>query len=91
MPYRLIFPVSYQKREQAFLAKHADLKARYYKTLLLVEQDPLHPSLRLHRLQGKLSGLHSISISKRYRITLELEMREREILFVNIGSHGEVY
>jgi mRNA-degrading endonuclease YafQ of YafQ-DinJ toxin-antitoxin module len=91
MPFKLIFPAPYQKREKSFLKKHPDLRERYYKTLLLLEQNPSHPSLRLHPLQGRLAGLHSVSISMSYRITLELELREREIVFVNIGSHGEVY
>ena len=91
MPFKLIFPASYQKREKAFLAKHSDLRERYFKTLLLLEQNPFHPSLRLHPLQGMLTGLHSASISLKYRITLELELREHEIVFVNVGSHGEVY
>jgi len=91
MTFKLIFPAPYQKREKSFLRKHPDLRERYFKTLLLLEQNPRHPSLRLHPLQGNLSGLHSVSISIRYRITLELEFRQQEILFVNIGSHGEVY
>ena len=91
MPFKLVFPASYQKREKTFLAKHPDLRERYFKTLLLLEQNPLHPSLRLHPLQGRLAGLHSASISMQYRITLELELRENEIVFVNVGSHGEVY
>lgn len=91
MPFKLVFPASYQKREKTFLARHPDLRERYFKTLLLLEQNPLHPSLRLHPLQGRLSGLHSASISMQYRITLELELRENEIVFVNVGSHGEVY
>ena len=91
MPNKLIFPAPYQKREKSFLKKHPDLRARYFKTLLLLEQNPLHPSLRLHPLQGRLTGLHSVSISMRYRITLELELREQEIVFVNVGSHGEIY
>lgn len=91
MKHRLIFPASYRKREKAFLKRHPELQSRYFKTLLLLETNPQHPSLRLHALQGKLQGLHSASISMRYRITLELEIREREILFVDIGSHGRVY
>jgi mRNA-degrading endonuclease YafQ of YafQ-DinJ toxin-antitoxin module len=91
MPFRLIFPEPYQKREKNFLDKHPDLRQRYFKTLLLLEQDPSHSSLRLHPLKGRLAGLHSVSISMRYRITLELELREQEIIFVNVGSHGEVY
>ena len=91
MTFRLVFPAPYQKHERSFLKKHPELQSRYFKTLLLLEQDPLHPSLRLHPLQGRLTGLHSVLISMRDRITLELELREQEIVFVNIGSHGEVY
>ena len=91
MAYKLVFPGPYQKRERAFLKRHPDLRERYFKTLLLLEQDPMHPSLRLHALQGRLQGLHSASISMQYRITLELEIRDQEILFVDVGSHGEVY
>jgi Uncharacterized protein conserved in bacteria len=91
MPFKLIFPAPYQKREKSFLKKHPELRARYFKTLLLLEQNPLHPSLRLHPLRGRLAGLHSVSISMRHRITLELELREQEIVFVNVGSHGEIY
>lgn len=91
MKFKLLFPASYRKREQSFLKHHPDLRTRYYKTLLLLEQNPAHPSLRLHGLQGQLAGLHSVSISMRYRIMIELELRGREILFVDIGSHGDVY
>lgn len=64
---------------------------RYQRTLALLELDPFHPSLRLHALEGRLAGLHAISINLQYRITLELELREQEIVFVSVGSHGEVY
>ena len=91
MPYDLIFTESYEKIEQRFLKRHPDLRERYYKTLALLEQDPFHPSLRLHALEGQLAGLHAIAITLQYRITLELELREQEALLVNVGSHGEVY
>jgi mRNA-degrading endonuclease YafQ of YafQ-DinJ toxin-antitoxin module len=91
MAYRLVFPAPYQRRERAFLAGHPDLRQRYFKTLLLLEQNPLHPSLRLHPLQGRLASLHSVSISMQYRITIELEVREQEIVLINVGSHAEIY
>jgi hypothetical protein len=34
--------------------------------------------------------LHAVSISMQSRITLELELREQEIILVGVGSHGEV-
>lgn len=50
-----------------------------------------HPSLRLHKLTGKLSGLSSVSINMSYRITLELIIQDNDIILINIGSHDEVY
>jgi len=91
MGYSLIFTDSYEKVERRFLKRHPDLLDRYHKTLAIMEQDPFHPSLRLHALEGRLSGLHTVSISLQYRITLELELREREIILVSVGSHGQVY
>jgi len=91
MSYSLIFTDSYEKVEGRFLKRHPDLLDRYHKTLAIMEQDPFHPSLRLHALEGRLSGLHAVSINLQYRITLELELREREIILVSVGSHGQVY
>jgi len=91
MPYSLIFTASYEKIERHFLQRHPQLLERYAKTLTLLEHDPFHPSLRLHALKGRLTGLHSVSINIQYRITLELELREGEIILVSVGSHGEVY
>ena len=91
MSYDLIFTQQYEKQERRFLKRHPDLRNRYYKTLVALEQDPFHPALRLHALRGRLTGLHAVSINLQYRITLELEVRAREILLVSVGSHGEVY
>ncbi len=91
MGYSLIFTASYEKVERRFLKRHSDLLDRYHKALAIMEQDPFHPSLRLHAQEGRLSGLHAVSINLQYGITLELEVREREIIMVNVGSHGEVY
>jgi len=91
MRYNLIFTESYEKIEQRFLKRHPDLRERYHKTLAILEKDPSHPSLRLHALEGRLAGLHAVSINLQYRVTLELELREQEIVLVSVGSHGEVY
>lgn len=91
MAYELIFTESYEKIERRFLKRHPDLLSRYHRVLALLEQDPFHPSLRLHGLVGRLKGLHAVAITMQYRIVLELELREQEIILVNVGSHGEVY
>jgi mRNA-degrading endonuclease YafQ of YafQ-DinJ toxin-antitoxin module len=91
MPYSLIFTQSYEKIEGQFLRRHPDLLERYRRTLALLELDPFHPSLRLHALRGRLAGLHAVSINLQYRITLELELHDEEIILVSLGSHGEVF
>ena len=71
MSFRIIYTKSYLKRATKFAKRHPDLLAQYEKALKLLELNPFHPSLRLHRLSGSLSDLHSISINISYRITLE--------------------
>jgi len=78
-------------RAERFLRRHPDLAIRYFKTIQLLETDPHHPGLRLHSLRGRLAGLQSVSINLSYRITIEMEIREHEIVLVNVGTHEEVY
>jgi mRNA-degrading endonuclease YafQ of YafQ-DinJ toxin-antitoxin module len=89
--FTIIYPDSYIRRARKFLLRHPDLARQYEKTLELLEINPFHPSLRFHTLKGKLAGLHAVSINISYRITLELIIREKEIVLVNMGTHGEVY
>jgi len=91
MSFRVIYTKSYLKRAAKFAKRHPDLLAQYEKALKLLELNPFHPSLRLHRLSGSLSDLHSISINISYRITLEFLIEDGKIILVNVGSHDEVY
>jgi len=91
MSFRIIYTPGYNRRAARFLKKHPDLLPHYEKTLKLLEIDPFHPSLRLHRLKGTLSELHSISINISYRITLELVIQEHKIILIDVGTHDEVY
>jgi len=89
--FTIIYPESYIRRARKFLSRHPDLTLQYQRTLELLEINPFHPSLRLHQLKGKLADLHAVSINISYRITLELIIKEKEIILVNVGTHEEVY
>lgn len=91
MRYVLIFTEQYTKRAARFLRRHPELEQQYLKTLKLLEADPFHPSLRIHKLSGRLDGLHSVSINLSYRITLELLINDCDIVPVNVGDHDTVY
>jgi len=91
MTFRILYTESYIKKAAKFINRHPDLLLQYEKTLKLLEINPFHPSLRLHRLKGTLSELHSVSINISYRITLEFIMDDKTLIPVNVGKHGDVY
>lgn len=91
MIWTLVFTDQYNRRAARFLTRHPQLHEPYRKTLLLLQANPHHPSLRLHALGGKLDGLHSVSINLSYRITLELLLQDGQIVPINVGDHDTVY
>jgi len=91
MPYKIIYTESYVKRAAKFAKQHPELLKQYEKTLKLLEINPFHTSLRLHKLKGKLEALHSVSINMNYRIVIILIIRESSIVPVDVSSHGDVY
>lgn len=91
MSWSLVFTEQYEKRALRFLKRHPELEKQYQKALQLLEANPFHPSLRLHPLSGRLSGLHSVSINLSYRITLEFLLEDQDIIPVNVGDHDTVY
>ena len=91
MPYSLVITEQYTKRAARLIKRHPELKSQYLKTLQLLVANPFHPALRLHALSGKLTGLHSVSINISYRITLELLIKDEQIIPVNVGDHDSVY
>ena len=87
----IIYTESYNKRAAKFIKKHPDLLSQYQKTLELLEMNPQHPSLRLHKLKGKLSELYSISINISYRISIDFIFEDDKIIPIDVGSHDEIY
>ncbi|MEO8211234.1 MAG: plasmid stabilization protein [bacterium] len=87
----IIYTESYVKRVKKFIKKHPEILPQYIKTLKLLEANPYHPSLRLHKLQGKLSELYLVSINISYRISVYFLIDKSRIVPVDIGTHEEVY
>ena len=63
------------------------LQKRAEKAQELLMENPFHPSLRLHKLSGRMEGLWSISINQQYRILFE-PLDDGDVLFVSIGTHA---
>ncbi len=89
--YKLIFTETYLKSEHTFLKKHPELIEKYKKVLRLLELNPNHLSLKLHKLKGKFNNKYAISITYSYRIILSFAIVETGIVLIDVGHHDEVY
>ena len=87
----ILYTDSYLKRARKFIKKHPELVSQYEKTVKLLEINPNHPSLRLHKLRGKLSELYSVSINISYRISIIFLIKDDKVIPIDLGSHDEVY
>lgn len=64
---------------------------KYYKTILLLGDNPQHPSLRLHKLKGALQQFQSVSINMQYRIMIDFIIKNDVIYLLDIAEHDELY
>jgi len=85
------FSKKYEKIAKKFFKKHSNLKDKYIKTIKILQIDSNHPSLRLHKLQGKLKEYYSVSLDIEYRIIIDFVVIDNIIYLIDIGSHDEVY
>ncbi|KKQ24992.1 MAG: hypothetical protein US40_C0004G0030 [Candidatus Roizmanbacteria bacterium GW2011_GWC2_37_13] len=65
------------------------LKEKIKEKITLFQENPHHPSLKLHKLKGKMVEDWSFSVEGNLRIVLTYV--DDGVLLVDIGSHDEVY
>lgn len=76
-----------QRFEIQFRGLSRDIQKKAVKAEKLFRANPFYPSLRLHKLHGKLQGLWSISLDFRYRIIFQ-SLENGDILFISVGLHA---
>jgi proteic killer suppression protein len=81
----------YEKSLEKFKKQHPELKNQYSKTLFLLEENPFHPSLCMHKLQGNLQEFLSVSINMKYRILLDFIIQNDQIILLDIGGQDYLY
>lgn len=82
MAYQFTYTPRFQKRYKSF---NANEKKQLAKTLALLAENPMHPSLRTKRIQGS-NGLFECSVNMDIRIVWYYE-GDRMIILVDIGHH----
>ena len=68
--------------------KDARLLQKIRKQLKLFSTDPKHPSLRVHKLEGKLKDVWSLSVTMNIRL---LFVEDSTYYFFDMGTHDQVY
>lgn len=72
------------------IRKNKGLVDLYFQEVELFTIDPLHPSLKTHKLTGALQGYWSFSINHDIRVVFYFSSKEK-VVFADIGTHEEVY
>ena len=92
MKFKILFTDTYVKKSKKFFKKHKKLISQYKKILKLLELNPYHPSLRLHKVEVKTwDDIYSVSINICYRMIIEFIIKDKEIIPIDIWSHDQVY
>jgi addiction module RelE/StbE family toxin len=89
--FTVVTTESFLERVRKFLKKNPKFKSKLEELINDLIVDPFQLHIKLHPLKGKLKGLYAISLTFSYRITLTIEITQKEIILLDIGSHDEVY
>ena len=91
----LVFSSSFKRAFKVIIKRKPELKSKIEEKLRLLVTDPYHPSLRTHKLKGKLSGAWACTVEYDCRIVFNFEQNQKtkgeEIVLIDIGTHDEVY
>lgn len=80
------FDKLYKKR----ISFDSSLKKRFTERVKLFKIDQRHPLLDDHQLKGEKKQYRSFSIAGDLRV-IYYQISDEEVLFVDIGSHNQVY
>ncbi len=81
------FKKAFKKR-----VKSTEIEAEFWISLELFLNDPFDSSLKTHKLSGKLKDLWSFSLEYDLRVVFFFTKdKPKKAVFVDIGTHNEVY
>jgi mRNA-degrading endonuclease YafQ of YafQ-DinJ toxin-antitoxin module len=84
------FSSAFKRAFKKRIKGNANIEARFWQKLQQFTVDPFEPSLRTHKLSGKVQDLWSFSIAYNTRVLFYFT-DDGNAVFVDIDSHDEVY
>ena len=86
----LIWGSSFKRAYKKITIANPDLKPKIAQTLETFADNPYDPSLRTHKLSGKLKGLWAFVVTYDCRVVFQF-LDDQDALLIDIGKHDEVY
>ena len=84
------FSGRFLKSFKKLVSRRPEVAISVLQKVLLFSNDPFSPSLALHKLKGRLNDVWSFSVENDVRIIVDRE-DPNKVVFVDIGSHDQVY
>ena len=84
------FSSSFRRAFKKRIKGNLDLEAKFWQKVEQFTIDPFDQSLKTHKLSGKLKELWSFSVEYDERVLFSFT-EDGNAVFVDIGSHDEVY
>jgi addiction module RelE/StbE family toxin len=93
MNIKLIETGKFIRKANKLVRKNKFLDRKLEVVLDKLVSNPFDPSLKTHKLKGKLSEFYSASVTDDIRIIFQFaeDKNDLSILLLSIGSHNEVY
>jgi mRNA-degrading endonuclease YafQ of YafQ-DinJ toxin-antitoxin module len=82
--YTILTTNSFLRTAQKFFKRHPELKTRFKSIVNKLREDPTNPALNLHALKGPLTGLSAIRMTYKYRITIIIRLKQKEVILIDI-------
>ena len=77
----------FERRLVRFVQQHPNFKSTVRTIMHSIASE--NPATRIHALHGQMRGIYAARISQEYRLVFTLE--PNAVIFIDIGSHDEVY
>jgi addiction module RelE/StbE family toxin len=87
--FKLLAKNQFLRASSRLLKKTPDLDPKLSSVLKKLKEDPFAPSLKTHKLKGRLQESYACSLTIDLRIIFELTTDTVHLL--DIGTHDEVY
>ncbi|MBD1925029.1 type II toxin-antitoxin system YafQ family toxin [Trichocoleus sp. FACHB-90] len=86
----ITFSSSFRRAFKKRIKGNLDLEARFWQKVEQFTIDPFEQSLKTHKLSGQLKELWSFTVEYDQRVLFYFT-EDGNAVFVDIGSHDEVY